>query len=183
MSSGPSPTSLPTIGQLNALPPERFAPALSPLFEAARPLAEALYEGRPYDSYGQLLDRAELILEALPLSQKIEVINAHPRIGAPPAALRRSSPTSYREQGYEGESVAERDELQSVNRRLAELNRSYEARHGFRFVVFVNRRPRSEIVTVLESRLGRSREQELAAALHELLAIARDRLRTLSAPV
>jgi 2-oxo-4-hydroxy-4-carboxy--5-ureidoimidazoline (OHCU) decarboxylase len=62
---------------------------------------------------------------------------------------------------------------------LAELNRAYEARFGFRFVVFVNRRPKSAIVDVLKTRLGRSREAEMETALGDMMAIARDRLPTL----
>jgi 2-oxo-4-hydroxy-4-carboxy--5-ureidoimidazoline (OHCU) decarboxylase len=58
---------------------------------------------------------------------------------------------------------------------LARLNRAYEKRFGFRFVVFVNRRPRREIVPVLRERLGRTREEELDTAICELVAIARDR--------
>jgi 2-oxo-4-hydroxy-4-carboxy--5-ureidoimidazoline (OHCU) decarboxylase len=58
---------------------------------------------------------------------------------------------------------------------LAYLNQVYEEKHGFRFVVFVNRRPKAEILEVLRSRLERSREEELETALGELVAIARDR--------
>jgi 2-oxo-4-hydroxy-4-carboxy-5-ureidoimidazoline decarboxylase len=58
---------------------------------------------------------------------------------------------------------------------LAELNRRYEERFGFRFVVFVNRRPRAEIVPVLRERLEKTRDEELDTALAELVAIARDR--------
>ena len=42
-------------------------------------------------------------------------------------------------------------------------------------MVFVNRRPKAEILEVLQERLGRSREEELETALRELVAIARDR--------
>ncbi len=62
---------------------------------------------------------------------------------------------------------------------LADLNRRYEAQNGFTFVVFVNRRPKSAIVDVLRERLANGRDRELATALAEMLAIARDRLRTL----
>ena len=57
---------------------------------------------------------------------------------------------------------------------LTELNRAYEERFGFRFVVFVNRRPKSEIVPILRARLERTREEELDTALDELIAIAED---------
>ena len=60
---------------------------------------------------------------------------------------------------------------------LAELNRAYEARFGFRFVVFVNGRPRREIVPVLQERLDRTRDMELETAMAELVAIATDRWR------
>jgi 2-oxo-4-hydroxy-4-carboxy--5-ureidoimidazoline (OHCU) decarboxylase len=43
--------------------------------------------------------------------------------------------------------------------------------------VFVNRRPKSEIVPILRERLERTREQELATALEELVSIAEDRWR------
>ena len=44
---------------------------------------------------------------------------------------------------------------------LAELNRAYEEKFGFRFIVFVNRRSRAELVPVLRERLQRTREEEL----------------------
>ena len=60
---------------------------------------------------------------------------------------------------------------------LERLNREYEERHGFRFVVFVNRRPKAEILEVLRSRIDNPTEEELDAALGELVEIARDRWR------
>jgi 2-oxo-4-hydroxy-4-carboxy--5-ureidoimidazoline (OHCU) decarboxylase len=58
---------------------------------------------------------------------------------------------------------------------LARLNAEYEARHGFRFVVFVNRRPKREILEVLRARIDRTTDEELETALQELVAIAEDR--------
>ena len=46
-----------------------------------------------------------------------------------------------------------------------------------RFVVFVNRRPKSEILPILRERIRRTREEELETALDELVAIAEDRWR------
>jgi 2-oxo-4-hydroxy-4-carboxy--5-ureidoimidazoline (OHCU) decarboxylase len=58
---------------------------------------------------------------------------------------------------------------------LSYLNQVYEEKFGFRFVVFVNSRPKSEILEVLRQRLERTRDEELQAGLEELVAIARDR--------
>ena len=67
------------------------------------------------------------------------------------------------------------DDDPAVLAELAELNRAYEERFGFRFVVFVNGRPRREIVPILRERLERTREQELETGVDELVQIAIDR--------
>ena len=119
----------------------------------------------------RLAERADPLAEArdllreLPEAEQVEALNAHPPIGA---------------RGLTGRSGAEQgaDDDAAVLARLAELNEAYEERFGFRFLVFVNRRPRREIVPVLEERLERTREQELETGLDELVAIARDRAAT-----
>ena len=75
-----------------------------------------------------------------------------------------------------GEGVTDGDP--AVLDELDRLNRAYEKKFGFRFVVFVNRRPRREIVPVLRERLQRTREQELETAVDELVQIAIDRWRS-----
>jgi 2-oxo-4-hydroxy-4-carboxy--5-ureidoimidazoline (OHCU) decarboxylase len=100
---------------------------------------------------------AEEVLLAAPEEEQAEALAAHPRIGE----------ASREQRGDEAEVLAE----------LAELNRAYEQRFGFRFVVFVNRRSRAEIVPVLRERLARTRAEELETGLRELVAIARDRWR------
>ena len=110
------------------------------------------------------LDRASEVLRSLPEKEQLEALNAHPRIGE-----RNLTGASAREQGY--------DDDPAVLTELAYLNEVYEEKFGFRFLVFVNRRPKSEILTVLHERLARSRDEELETARDELVAIAHDRLR------
>jgi OHCU decarboxylase len=161
------------IGELNELPPREFAEAMRPLFEAAEPLARALYADRPFASYGDLLERAERIAQRLPQADRVEVLNAHPRIGERPDAV---SALSYREQGYDGETGLPAEQLRRVYTDLADLNEAYEQRFGFRFVVFVNGRPKSAILDELRARLGNAPEAELQTCLRDLFLIARDRL-------
>jgi 2-oxo-4-hydroxy-4-carboxy-5-ureidoimidazoline decarboxylase len=165
------------IERLNRLPQVDFTTAIEPLFEMARPLAQALYEERPFASYEQLIDRAEAIAQHLPFEAQVAVLSAHPRIGANAATV---SSLSYREQGYAAEATAGSDDLRRVYQQLGELNDAYEQRFGFRFVVFVNKRPKAEIVKVLERRLQNGRAQELAAGIEAMFAIARDRLGSLT---
>jgi 2-oxo-4-hydroxy-4-carboxy-5-ureidoimidazoline decarboxylase len=157
------------IAGLNGLGSSEFAEALKPLFEAAAPLAATLHAERPFASYAELIDRAEILADGMPPVQQIEVINAHPRIGE---RADRLSAMSRREQGYHPESS-------DVDAALADLNAAYEEKFGFRFLVYVDKRPRSAIVEVLRSRLQNSREAELRLALRDMFLIARDRLNSL----
>jgi OHCU decarboxylase len=166
------------IQELNQLSPSDFAHALKPLFEAAAPLAKALYAERPFASYDDLLARAESLAARLPTTDQIAVISAHPRIGQSAETV---SALSHAEQGYDREAALPPDEIAGVYAALAELNRAYEERFGFRFVVFVNRRPKAEIVGVLQERLQNSRDQELLTALRDMFLIAHDRYSVLTA--
>jgi 2-oxo-4-hydroxy-4-carboxy--5-ureidoimidazoline (OHCU) decarboxylase len=111
------------------------------------------------------LSRAATLVHELPYDEQIEILAAHPAIG--------------RRTGLSARSAAEQgsDADPEVLAELARLNAEYEARHGFRFVVFVNRRPKAEILAVLRDRIGRSTADELQTALGELVEIAADRWR------
>jgi len=111
------------------------------------------------------LATARDVIAALSEEEKLEALNAHPAIGARGGLSARSAA----EQGED----ADPEVLAELNR----LNREYEDRFGVRFVVFVNRRPKAEILAVLRDRIVRTREEELSTAVEELVAIAEDRWR------
>jgi OHCU decarboxylase len=157
------------IASLSGLSSDQFAEAIRPLFETAPPLATALHAKRPYASYEQLIDTAESLADEMVREDQVAVLAAHPRIGASPATL---SALSAREQGAADPPW--------VYDELDRLNDQYEANFGFRFVVFVNKRPKIEVLEELRARLNNSPEIELATGLRDLFRIARDRLRSLT---
>ena len=163
------------IAALNAADPEDFSERIRPLFEVAPPLSAALYARRPFASYAQLIDTAERLAESMPFVDQVTVLAAHPRIGANAELV---SAASYTEQGYAAEAGMSHAEVDRVYTELAHLNELYEQRFGFRFVVFVNGRPKAEILEVLRNRLERGRDEELATGLRDMFRIARDRLAT-----
>jgi len=130
---------------------------LAELFEGRTTLVERLAE------LPDPLERADEVIAELSEEEKIEALNAHPAIGARTGLSARSA----EEQGEDANPV--------VLSELAYQNQVYEEKFGFRFVVFVNRRPKAEILDVLRERLARTRDEELDAAVRELVAIARDR--------
>ena len=134
---------------------------LAAIFERAPRLAERV---RGTDA-ASILASARTEIARMSESERIGVLNAHPRIRADPASL---SPVSRREQSGDADDPT----LQA----LAAMNEEYERTFGFRFVVFVAGRSKAEIVPVMRERLRRTREQELATGVDEFLAIARDRL-------
>jgi 2-oxo-4-hydroxy-4-carboxy--5-ureidoimidazoline (OHCU) decarboxylase len=141
------------------LPRQLSADELAELFEGHTRFVEWLA------ALDDPLGRAGEVAAALTDDEKKEVLDAHPAIGAKPTSER-----SRREQGT--------DDDPEVLAELAALNAAYEERFGFRFVVFVNGRPRREIVPVLRERMMRSREEELQTAVDELVQIAINRWRT-----
>ena len=129
-------------------------------FERAPLLAERVGDG----DVDTVIARARDILATMTDAERVAVLNAHPRIGATAGLSARSTA----EQG----GAADAETL----RALELLNAEYERTFGFRFVVFVHGRSRAEIVPVLQTRLRRTRREELETGLEEFLAIARDRL-------
>ena len=132
------------------------------LFEPSSPLARLLEATGPHSD---LIAAARDLAARLSDDEKVATLNAHPRIGE---RADRMSALSRAEQEALGPDVASE---------LEELNEEYERKFGFRFVVFVNRRPRSEVALEMRARLKRGRDEELAEGLRAVVDIAEDRLR------
>jgi 2-oxo-4-hydroxy-4-carboxy--5-ureidoimidazoline (OHCU) decarboxylase len=142
---------------MRELPGELTVADLAELFEGRTRFVERLAtEPDP-------LVRARTLVHELPLDEKREVLDAHPAIGQRKGLSRHSAA----EQGADIDPA--------VLAELHRLNADYEARHGFRFVVFVDRRPKAAILEVLRERIDNPTELELETALDELVSIARDR--------
>jgi 2-oxo-4-hydroxy-4-carboxy--5-ureidoimidazoline (OHCU) decarboxylase len=164
--------SIPEVPDLNALSVATFVATVSPLFEGAPRFLWRLAEARPFDTDAELLAAAHEIAVSMPEDERVELIEAHPRIGAD---ARTVSALSFEEQGYDEES-AEEAETARAYEELAMLNEIYEARFGFRFVVFVAGRSKAEIVPLLEHALRNDREAELRRAVDDAIDIGADRL-------
>ena len=133
------------------LPRQLSIEELTELFSARTRLVERLAEQE------DPLGAARGVIAGLSGEDRAAALAAHPRIGEP--------------------SPEQRGEDPAVLAELAYLNQVYEEKFGFRFVVFVDRRSRAELLPVLQERLKRTRDEELETGLEELVRIAEDRWR------
>ncbi|HTC85103.1 MAG TPA: 2-oxo-4-hydroxy-4-carboxy-5-ureidoimidazoline decarboxylase [Candidatus Acidoferrum sp.] len=104
----------------------------------------------------------------MPEADQVELIDAHPRLGAPAATV---STHSHVEQGYGRRTEPDAATANELDR----LNAAYEARFGFRYCVFVAGRSRSALIPAMTDALAADRKAEIARALDAVVDIAADR--------
>ncbi len=197
------------IGRVNAADPAAFRAMVAPLFEGAPRFLDRLAVARPFADWASMFSAARVIGHAMPEVEQIELIDAHPRLGAPPATV---SEMSFREQGYDRDAAAEPAEIERarvaaadpprpgaagavtpsaeppemerdrVAAQLERLNAAYEARFGFRYCVRVGGRPRAALLPDMEASLRADPETERHRALHAVVDIALDRLSAMLGP-
>jgi 2-oxo-4-hydroxy-4-carboxy-5-ureidoimidazoline decarboxylase len=166
-----------TIEELNGLDADGFATSFGRLFEGAPRFVRRLADERPFESEDELFEAARATAREMPEDEQVELLNAHPRIGADAAVM---SDFSRREQGDSDVPPGADDSW--VGEELAALNEAYEGRFGFRFVVFVAGRPRADLIPILERALHADRDEELRRGLDDVVLIASDRMDTLRGP-
>jgi 2-oxo-4-hydroxy-4-carboxy--5-ureidoimidazoline (OHCU) decarboxylase len=108
----------------------------------------------------------------MPEADQIELLNAHPRLGAPPGTVSRMS---YAEQGYDRGTGTSADSEIDVAAELERLNDAYERRHGFRYCIFVAGRTREALIPDMAAAIHADRTTELHRALDAVVDIAIDR--------
>jgi len=160
----------PTVSELNALGARAFADEVAPLFEGARGFLERLAAARPFESDHAMMAAAREVARTMPEPEQIELLDAHPILGADPESV---SPASFEEQGYGSSDDAGSEPMLEE---LAMLNEVYQGRFGFRFVVFVAGRPLSAVGPLIEASMRNDRSAELARGLDDVIDIAADRL-------
>jgi 2-oxo-4-hydroxy-4-carboxy--5-ureidoimidazoline (OHCU) decarboxylase/GNAT superfamily N-acetyltransferase len=163
----------PLIKDLDALPEEAAIDFLQTIFEGGPRFLSSLAAARPFETDAGLIGAAHELGRTLDTDAQIELLDAHPRIGADPATV---SDLSRAEQGYEAADAPSEDPEAWIGEELETLNEAYERIFGFRFVIFVAGRPRSEILAILERALRDYKEPELRRGVDEIVYIASDRL-------
>lgn len=93
----------PAVAELDQLPAEAFASEMAPLVEGAPAFLEAMAEARPLETDERLMAIAFDVAHGLPEEAQVQLIDAHPRIGAAAGTV---SEMSSVEQGYAQAAIA-----------------------------------------------------------------------------
>ena len=120
---------------------------------------------RPYGSVEAVLEAAGSVFAGLSETDWLEAFAGHPRIGE------RGDDTANREQA--GTATASRETI----RELIDVNRRYEDKFGFTYIVYATGRTADEMLAIARDRLDNDRSEEIANAASEQRKITATRLR------
>lgn len=160
------------LDDLNRLDEAGFVAVLGGVFENAPWVAEAVAPHRPYGSLAFLHAVMAAVVRDAPAERKLALLRGHPDLAGKAARAGAMTDESRAEQAGAG-----LDRLTDAEyERFHALNAAYRDRFGFPFIVCVRRHGKESILRSFERRLAHTPQQELAAALDEVLRIGALRL-------
>lgn len=164
-----------SLADLNALSGPDFVAALAAVFEHSPWVAEAVADRRPFASIDRLHAAMAAAVDAAGPDRRLALLQAHPDLAGRLARAGALTASSGQEQAGAGLDRLDDAEFEWFDAR----NRAYRERFGFPFIIAVKAHNKASIKAAFEARLAHDREQEMAAALAEVAAIARFRLAAL----
>ena len=144
----------------------------------SRVWARRMAEGRPYRDLHEVLRRAGEVWWSLAPQDWLEAFAAHPRIGER-AATGAERHDRRSERWSEQEQAGARDAGAGTLAEIAELNRRYEERFGFIYIVCATGKSAETMLDLLRRRLENDAETEIRVAAEEQSQITRLRLEKL----
>jgi 2-oxo-4-hydroxy-4-carboxy-5-ureidoimidazoline decarboxylase len=160
---------------LNGLGRAEFAHVLGKVFEGSAWVAERAWAARPFQSLDGLLQAMAGVVRGAPRAEQLALLRAHPDLAGAAARTGAMSADSVAEQGSAGLDRLTDGEYA----RFSRLNAAYRDRFGFPFVIAVRGRDTAGVLAAFERRLGHGLDEEVDAALAQVLDIARMRLERL----
>ncbi len=145
---------------------------------AAAAWVDGMLARRPFADDDAVIAAAYDVAEQISDDDWLEAFAAHPMIGDVESLRQKYAATKALAAGEQAGVTGAHD---ATLQELAELNREYLRRFGFIFIVFATGKSAEQMLTILRSRLGNCREEELQAAAEEQMKITELRLRKLAA--
>ena len=131
---------------------------------------------RPFESVDDLIASADRVWWLLKPRDWLEAFHSHPKIGEKKAV---SAVAVEAQRWSEDEQSGIRNSAQETIAALAKLNRMYEEKFGFIFIVCATGKSSEEMLSNLRRRLNNDPDEELRIAAAEQAKITQLRLRKL----
>ena len=142
----------------------------------SRRWAQQMSNDRPYSTLEDLITHADQLWWSLNSGDWLEAFRSHPKIGEKKA----SNNVSAQSQQWSGQEQAEVDNAsQQTADSLAALNRDYEEKFGFIFIICATGKTSGEMLAALQERLQHDSDTELRLAAAEQAKITQLRLKKL----
>ena len=141
--------------------------------------AQRLADRRPFPDVEAMAAAADSVFDTLGHQDWLDAFAAHPKIGAGRIASNRRSATASagtEDEWPVQEQAGVADAGDATLARLADINRDYEARFGYIFIVCATGQTAVEMLDMLERRMGNAPETELRIAASEQRKITHLRL-------
>ena len=162
---------MPTLDQLNTMPPQDFVAVLDGVFEHAPWVAESAASQRPFATVTDLHAALMAVIHAAEATTCLTFLRGHPALS--PKALTDPDLTASSRSEQHGLGMTSLGDQLS---RFEAGSAAYESRFGFPFIVCVRRLTPPFVLRTLEHRLGNPPDHERTAALAEIGHITRLRL-------
>lgn len=176
----PAPDTLDALSELAALDEAAFVDRLGGVVEHAPWVAQRVWRGRPWADGQALYGAFVATITGATEAEQLALLRRHPELAGREAQQGQMTSDSTSEQGRLGLLALDATQLA----RLADLNRRYQARFGFPFIVALRLHTTLDSVfQAFEQRLNHHAAQELQAALQQVCEVTRGRLqRAISDP-
>ena len=164
-----------TLAEINGMEKKAFVAALGGIFEHSPWVAERAYADRPFASVEALHAAMAAAVTRAPEAEQLALVRAHPELAGKAAIRGELTVDSRREQAGAGLSQCSPEEFA----RLTELNRRYNLKFGFPFILAVKGFDRAGVLREFARRVGQDRDAEFAESLAQIARITRFRLEAL----
>jgi 2-oxo-4-hydroxy-4-carboxy-5-ureidoimidazoline decarboxylase len=161
-----------TLTELNAMPAAEFTARLGAIFEHSPWVAERAAARRPFASVAQLHAAMADAVRSASEDERLRLIRAHPELAGKAAVRGELTDESTREQKGAGLDQCNVEEFE----RMQDLNRRYNEKFGFPFVIAVKGHDRHSILRAFAGRLENAPEVEAAECIEQIIRIGGFRL-------
>jgi 2-oxo-4-hydroxy-4-carboxy-5-ureidoimidazoline decarboxylase len=161
-----------TLAELNAMPAADFTARLGAIFEHSPWVAERAAARRPFGSVGELHAAMADAVRSASEDERLRLIRAHPELAGKAAVRGELTDESTREQKGAGLDQCSVEEFE----RMQDLNRRYNEKFGFPFVIAVKGHDRHSILRAFADRLENDRDVEAATCIEQIIRIGGFRL-------